>query len=76
MPTRGSPPHAARDRRLFRIHRSAIVRLDAIDLFLRHAGGAYGVRLKNGVELSVSRNKREELEARLFRSAAAEPPLS
>jgi two-component system LytT family response regulator len=52
-------------RRFFRIHRSAIVRLDTIDVFLRHAGGDYGVRLKNGVELSVSRNKREELEARL-----------
>jgi two-component system LytT family response regulator len=52
-------------RRFFRIHRSAIVRLDAIDVFLRHAGGDYGVRLKNGVELSVSRTRREELEARL-----------
>ena len=52
-------------RRFFRIHRSAIVRLDMIDVFLRHAGGDYGVRLKNGVELSVSRNKRDELEARL-----------
>jgi two-component system LytT family response regulator len=49
----------------FRIHRSAIVRIDMIDVFLRHAGGDYGVRLKNGVELSVSRAKREELEARL-----------
>lgn len=49
----------------FRIHRSAIVRVDMIDVFLRHAGGDYGVRLKNGVELSVSRTKREELEARL-----------
>jgi two-component system LytT family response regulator len=46
----------------FRIHRSAIVRIDSIDVFLRHAGGDYGVRLKNGVELSVSRAKREELE--------------
>ena len=51
--------------RFFRIHRSAIVRIDRIDVFLRHAGGDYGVRLKNGVELSVSRNKREELEQRL-----------
>lgn len=49
----------------FRIHRSAIVRVDMIDVFLRHAGGDYGVRLRNGVELSVSRAKREELEARL-----------
>ncbi|HUR80997.1 MAG TPA: LytTR family DNA-binding domain-containing protein [Thermoanaerobaculia bacterium] len=52
-------------RRFFRIHRSAIVRVDTIDVFLRHAGGDYGVRLKNGVELSVSRTRREELEARL-----------
>ncbi len=52
-------------RLFFRIHRSAIVRIDRIDVFLRHAGGDYGVRLKNGVELSVSRTKREELEARL-----------
>ena len=51
--------------RFFRIHRSAIVRIDMIDVFLRHAGGDYGVRLKNGVELSVSRSKREELEALL-----------
>jgi two-component system, LytTR family, response regulator len=51
--------------RFFRIHRSAIVRIDMVDVFLRHAGGDYGVRLKNGVELSVSRAKREELEAKL-----------
>lgn len=49
----------------FRIHRSAIVRLDMIEAFLRHAGGDYGVRLKNGVELSVSRTRREELEQKL-----------
>ena len=49
----------------FRIHRSAIVRLDRIDTMLRHAGGDYGVRLKNGVELSLSRGRREELEAKM-----------
>ena len=49
----------------FRIHRSAIVRLSLIDTLTRHPGGDYGVRLKNGVELSVSRTKRDELEARL-----------
>jgi two-component system LytT family response regulator len=49
----------------FRIHRSAIVRLDRIDA-LRHAsGGDYAVRLKDGTELSLSRNRREELAARL-----------
>lgn len=52
-------------RRFLRIHRSAIVRLDMIDVFLRQPGGDYAVRLKNGVELSVSRARREELEARL-----------
>jgi two-component system, LytTR family, response regulator len=49
----------------FRIHRSAIVRLDRIDTLTRHPGGDYGVRLKNGVELSLSRGRREELEQRL-----------
>ena len=41
----------------FRIHRSAIVRLDRIDTLLRHPGGDYGVRLKNGTELSLSRGR-------------------
>ena len=49
----------------FRIHRSAIVRLDRIDTLLHSAGGDYGVRLKNGVELSVSRGRREELEQKM-----------
>jgi two-component system LytT family response regulator len=49
----------------FRIHRSAIVRIDRIDTLLRHSGGDYGVRLKGGVELSLSRGRREELEQRL-----------
>jgi two-component system LytT family response regulator len=49
----------------FRIHRSAIVRLDRIDTLLRHSGGDYGVRLKSGVDLSLSRGRREELEQRL-----------
>ncbi len=49
----------------FRIHRSAIVRLSLIDTLTRHPGGDYGVRLKNGVELSLSRSRREELEENL-----------
>jgi two-component system LytT family response regulator len=49
----------------FRIHRSAIVRLDRIDALLHSAGGDYAVRLKDGTELSVSRSRREELEARV-----------
>lgn len=51
--------------KFFRIHRSAIVRLDRIDTMLRSSGGDYGVRLKNGEELSVSRSRREDLEAKL-----------
>jgi two-component system LytT family response regulator len=49
----------------FRIHRSAIVRLDRIDTLSHAAGGDYAVRLKDGTELSVSRSRREELEERL-----------
>jgi two-component system LytT family response regulator len=49
----------------FRIHRSAIVRLDRIDTLLHAAGGDYAVRLKDGTELSVSRSRREELEAKV-----------
>jgi two-component system, LytTR family, response regulator len=54
------------DPRVFmRIHRSAIVRLDLIDVFLRAEGGDYEVQLKNGVRLKVSRSRREALERRL-----------
>ncbi|MBV9069872.1 MAG: response regulator [Acidobacteria bacterium] len=49
----------------FRIHRSAIVRLDRIDTLLRASGGDYAVRLKDGTELNVSRNRWVELEQRL-----------
>lgn len=48
-----------------RIHRSAIVRLDLIDVFLRAEGGDYEVQLKNGARLRVSRSRREALERRL-----------
>jgi two-component system, LytTR family, response regulator len=48
-----------------RIHRSAIVRLDRIDLFLRAEGGDYNVQLKNGVKLPVSRARRTALEEKL-----------
>jgi two-component system LytT family response regulator len=49
----------------FRIHRSAIVRLDRIDTLLHAPGGDYAVRLKDGTELSVSRTRRDELAAKL-----------
>ena len=48
-----------------RIHRSAIVRVELIDVFLRAEGGDYEVQLKNGVRLRVSRSRREALERRL-----------
>jgi two-component system, LytTR family, response regulator len=46
----------------FRVHRSAIVRLDRIETLLRDAGGDYAVRLRNGTQLSVSRGRIEALE--------------
>ena len=49
----------------FRIHRSAIVRLDRVDALLHAPGGDYAVRLKDGTELSVSRTRRDELAAKL-----------
>jgi two-component system LytT family response regulator len=49
----------------FRIHRSAIVRLDRIDTLLHAPGGDYAVRLKDATELSVSRTRRDELAAKL-----------
>jgi two-component system LytT family response regulator len=49
--------------KFFRIHRSAIVRLDRIDTLLRDAGGDYAVRLKGGAQLSVSRGRIEALES-------------
>ena len=51
--------------KFFRIHRSAIVRLDLIETLIRNPGGDYGVQLKGGVKLKVSRNRFEELAARM-----------
>jgi two-component system LytT family response regulator len=51
----------------FRIHRSAIVRLDRIETLLKAPGGDYAVRLKDGTKLSVSRARRDELERKLGR---------
>ena len=48
-----------------RIHRSVIVRLELVDLFLKGEGGDYEVQLKNGTRLRVSRSRREALEQRL-----------
>lgn len=49
----------------FRVHRSAIVRLDRIDSLLHRPGGDYALRLKDGTELDVSRSRRDELQQRL-----------
>jgi len=49
----------------FRIHRSAIVRLDRIDTLLHRPGGDYAVLLKDGTELDLSRARRDELAQRL-----------
>jgi two-component system, LytTR family, response regulator len=49
----------------FRIHRSAIVRLDRVDVLLHRAGGDYAVRLKDGIELDVSRGRHEDLERKM-----------
>jgi len=48
-----------------RVHRSAIVRLDEIELILRGGGGDYAVQLNDGTRLSVSRSRVEELQDRL-----------
>jgi two-component system, LytTR family, response regulator len=53
--------------RFFRIHRSAIVNLDEVEVLIREGGGSCLVQLKSGVKLPVGRSRREELEARLGR---------
>ena len=51
--------------KFFRIHRSAIVRLDLIETLIRNPGGDYAVQLKGGVKLKVSRNRFEELARKM-----------
>ena len=48
-----------------RVHRSAIVQLDEIELILRGGGGDYAVRLEEGTRVSVSRSRVGELQDRL-----------
>jgi two-component system LytT family response regulator len=48
-----------------RIHRSVIVRLDAVASILRGGGGDYGVRLHDDTRLRLSRSRVDELEERL-----------
>src|SRR6266536_1902321 len=51
--------------RFVRIHRSIIVNLDRIKELHPHFNGDYIVVLDNGVQLKLSRSRREHLEARL-----------
>lgn len=48
--------------KFFRIHRSAIVRLDLVETLIRNPGGDYAVVLKGGQKLKVSRSRFEKLE--------------
>jgi two-component system LytT family response regulator len=48
--------------KFFRIHRSAIVRLELVETLVRNAGGDYAVILRGGVKLKVSRARFEQLE--------------
>ncbi|MGQ0648020.1 MAG: LytR/AlgR family response regulator transcription factor [Gemmatimonadaceae bacterium] len=51
--------------RFFRIHRSAIVRLDLIETLIRNPGGDYAVQLEGGARLKAGRSRFEELEQRM-----------
>jgi two-component system, LytTR family, response regulator len=51
--------------RFFRVHRSAIVRLDLIEGLTRNPSGDYTVQLRGGLTLKVSRSRSEELERRM-----------
>ena len=53
--------------KFMRVHRSAIVRLERVDVLHKGPGGDYEVQLKGGARLRVSRSKRDELEERLAR---------
>lgn len=54
------------DPRFFiRIHRSAIVHIDAIHSLHHHSHGDYNIMLMDGTELKLSRNYRDNLQERL-----------
>jgi len=48
--------------RFMRVHRSAIVRLERVEVLHRSAGGDYQLQLRGGVRLPVSRSRHEALE--------------
>lgn len=51
--------------KFLRIHRSAIVRIDLIEVLIRNSGADYAVQLKGGVKLKVSRSRFDQLERKL-----------
>jgi two-component system LytT family response regulator len=51
--------------RFMRIHRSTIVRLATIEVIHKAPGGDYEAQLRNGIRLSVSRTRLDELERRM-----------
>ena len=53
------------EEKFVRIHRSIIVNLDRIHEMHPHFNGDYVVVLQDGVQLKLSRSRREHLEARL-----------
>jgi len=57
--------------RFLRVHRSAIVNLDRIKELQPWFRGDYRVILRDGTELTLTRNHREKLESRLLLGAAA-----
>lgn len=58
--------------KFFRIHRSAIVQLDRVDVLLRQAGSDYTLKLKNGIQLMVGRTRVKLLESWMM--GATHPP--
>jgi two-component system LytT family response regulator len=52
-------------RRFVRIHRSAIVQIDRVESLRPRPSGELTMRLRGGQELTVSRSRRREVEARL-----------
>jgi two-component system LytT family response regulator len=57
--------------KFLRVHRSAIVNLDQIRELQPWFRGDYRVILRNGTELTLTKNHREKLESRLLLGASA-----
>ena len=54
-------------RRIARVHRSTIVRIDRIAELVPDLHGDFRIRLKNGAELALSRTYRARVEAQFGR---------